>query len=69
MSYVVARQPIYDREGNIVAYEVFLRKKDGTCEYPKEVEFSKAAYLVTGFVAELGVEKIAKGKKSLSTLP
>lgn len=63
MSYVVARQPIYDREGNIVAYEVFLRKKDGTCEYPKEVEFSKAAYLVTNFLVEFGVEKVAKGKK------
>ena len=63
MSYVVARQPIYDREGNIVAYEVFLRRKDKLDEYPKEVEFSKAAYLVTDFVVGIGVEKIAKGKK------
>jgi len=63
MAYLLARQPIYDREGKVVAYEVFLRKKGGACEYPKEVEFSKALYVVVNFLAEFGVEKVAKGGK------
>ena len=63
MSYAIARQPIYDRDGNVVAYEVFLRRKDKPEEYPKEVEFSKAAYLVTDIIMELGFERVADGKK------
>ncbi|WP_461828569.1 EAL and HDOD domain-containing protein, partial [Aquifex sp.] len=63
MSYAIARQPIYDRDGNVVAYEVFLRRKDKPDEYPKEVEFSKAAYLVTDIITELGFDRVAEGKK------
>ncbi len=63
MSYVIAKQPIYDREGNIYAYEVYLRKKDSPEKYPEEVPFSKAAYIVTEIITELGVEKVSERKK------
>lgn len=63
MSYAIARQPIYDRENNIVAYEVYLRRKDKSDEYPEEVEFSKAAYLITDIIMELGFDKVSQGKK------
>ncbi len=63
MSYAIARQPIYDRNGNVVAYEVFLRRKDKPEEYPREVEFSKAAYLITDIITEIGFERVAQGKK------
>ncbi len=63
MSFAIAKQPIYDRQKNVIAYEVFLRRKDKPEEYPREVEFSKAAYLITDIIVELGFDRIAEGKK------
>ncbi len=63
MSYAIARQPIYDRNKNVVAYEIFLRRKDKPEEYPREVEFSKAAYLITDIISEIGFDRVSEGKK------
>ncbi len=63
MSFVIARQPIYDRERNVFAYEIYLRRKDSPESYPSEVPFSKAAYIVTDIISEMGFDKVGKGKK------
>jgi len=63
MSFVIARQPIYDREKKVFAYEIYLRRKESPESYPTEVPFSKAAYIVTDIISELGFEKVGNGKK------
>ncbi|GAB6065502.1 HDOD domain-containing protein [Aquifex pyrophilus] len=63
MSFAIARQPIYDREGNLFAYEVYLRKSDEPDKYPSEVPFSRATYIITNILLEHGFDKVSGGKK------
>lgn len=63
MSFLIAKQPIFDREGRRVAFEVFLRKKDNFYEYPKEVPYSRATYIVIELILEQSIERIGEGKK------
>ena len=35
-----------------VAFEVFLRKKDNFYEYPKEVPYSRATYIIIEIILE-----------------
>ena len=63
MSFVIAKQPIYDRNGNVFGYEVYLRSKNSSEKYPSEVPFSKAAYIVTSILVEYGIDRVSEGKK------
>ncbi|HIQ49385.1 MAG TPA: HDOD domain-containing protein [Aquifex aeolicus] len=63
MSFVIAKQPIYDRGGNVFGYEVYLRSKNSSEKYPSEVPFSKAAYIVTDILVEYGIDRVSEGKK------
>ncbi|NPA32430.1 MAG: HDOD domain-containing protein [Aquificae bacterium] len=68
MSFVIARQAVYDREGRVFAYEVYLRSSEDPSRYPREVSFSRAAYIIADILAEYGVRKIAQGKKLIVNL-
>ena len=63
MSFLIAKQPIFDKEGRIVAYEVYLRKKGNVLEYPKEVPYNRSAYIIVEILAEYGIDRVGEGKK------
>jgi EAL and modified HD-GYP domain-containing signal transduction protein len=63
MSFLIAKQPIFDKEGRIVAYEVYLRKKDNMLEYPKEVPYNRSAYIIVEILTEHGIDRVGEGKK------
>jgi EAL and modified HD-GYP domain-containing signal transduction protein len=63
MSFLIAKQPIFDKEGRIVAYEVYLRKKDNVLEYPKEVPYNRSAYIILQILAEHGIDRVGEGKR------
>jgi EAL and modified HD-GYP domain-containing signal transduction protein len=63
MSFLIAKQPIFDKEGKIVAYEVYLRKKDNMLEYPKEVPYNRSAYIIVEILTEHGIDRVGEGKK------
>ncbi len=63
MSFLIAKQPIFNKEGKRVAFEVFLRKRDRIQEYPKEVPYSRATYIIIEIILEQGIDRIGEGKK------
>jgi len=63
MSFLIAKQPIFNKEGRIVAYEVYLRKKDNMLEYPKEVPYNRSAYIILQILTEHGIDRVGEGKK------
>lgn len=65
MSFLIAKQPIFDKEGRIVAYEVYLRKKGNTLEYPKEVPYNRSAYIIVEILTELGIDRVGEGKRAM----
>jgi EAL and modified HD-GYP domain-containing signal transduction protein len=65
MSFLIAKQPIFDKEGNRVAFEVYLRKKENLLEYPKDVPFNRATYIITEIILEQGIKRIGEGKRVL----
>ncbi len=68
MSFLIAKQPIFDKKGNIVAYEVYLRKKGNMLEYPKEVPYNRSAYIILEILMEHGINKLGEGKKVMLNL-
>jgi len=63
MSFLIAKQPIFDKEGRVIAYEVYLRKKGNILEYPKEVPYNRSAYIVVEILTEHGIDRVGEGKK------
>ena len=63
MSFLIAKQPIFDKEGRIVAYEVYLRKKGNTLEYPKEVPYNRSAYIIVEILTEHGIDRVGEGNR------
>jgi len=63
MSFLIAKQPVFNKEGRIVAYEVYLRKKDNMLEYPKEVPYNRSAYIILQILTEHGIDRVGEGKK------
>jgi len=63
MSFIIAKQPIFDKEGKIVAYEAYLRRRDNMLEYPKDVPYNRAAYIILGILIEYGIDKVGEGKR------
>jgi EAL and modified HD-GYP domain-containing signal transduction protein len=63
MSFLIAKQPIFDKEGRIIAYEVYLRKKGNLLEYPKEVPYNRSAYIIVEILTEHGIDRVGEGKR------
>ena len=63
MSFLIAKQPIFDKEGRIIAYEVYLRKKGNILEYPKEVPYNRSAYIIVEILTEHGIDRVGEGNK------
>jgi EAL and modified HD-GYP domain-containing signal transduction protein len=63
MSFLIAKQPIFDKEGRIVAYEVYLRKKGNLLEYPKEVPYNRSVYIILQILTEHGIDRVGEGKR------
>ncbi|WP_299209429.1 HDOD domain-containing protein [Thermocrinis sp.] len=63
MSFLIAKQPIFDKEGRIVAYEVYLRKKGNLLEYPQEVPYNRSAYIIVEILAEYGIDRVGEGRR------
>jgi EAL and modified HD-GYP domain-containing signal transduction protein len=63
MSFLIAKQPIFDKEGRIVAYEVYLRKRGNVLEYPKEVPYNRSAYIILQILTEHGIDRVGEGKR------
>ena len=63
MSFAIARQPVFDRDKNIVGYEVYLRNYEDLSKYPDNLPYNKATYIIADLIAELGVHRISEGKR------
>ncbi len=63
MSFVIARQPVFDREGSLFGYEVYLRRTNDLSRYPEDVSYNKATFIVAELIGEIGVDRISEGKK------
>jgi EAL and modified HD-GYP domain-containing signal transduction protein len=63
MSFVIARQAIFDQQGEVFGYEVYLRKSEDLDHYPEDVPFNKATFIVAELIAEIGMKRVADGKK------
>ncbi len=63
MSFVIARQAIFDQNQEVIGYEVYLRKSEDLDHYPEDVPFNKATFIVAELIAEIGMQKVAEGKK------
>ncbi len=62
MSFVIAKQPIFDREGSLFGYEVYLRRSDSLDRYPEDVSYNKATFIVAELIGEIGIDRISAGK-------
>ncbi len=66
--YVLFKQPIFDREGNVAFYEVML-KDIKTKEFPKNLDPLKATSITINIVADVSPEKIGSGKPVFINVP
>ncbi|MDQ7037744.1 MAG: HDOD domain-containing protein [Aquificota bacterium] len=62
MSFVIARQPVFDREGALYGYEVYLRRSDDLDRYPEDVSYNKATFIVAELIGEIGIDRISEGR-------
>ncbi len=65
MSFAIARQPVFEKDGELYGYEIYLRRSDNLEKYPEDVPYNKATFIMAELVAELGVKRISDGKKIL----
>ncbi len=63
MSFAIARQPVFNSEGEVYGYEVYLRRSDNLESYPEDVPYNKATFIIAELIAELGVKRISEGRK------
>ncbi|RLJ70230.1 EAL and modified HD-GYP domain-containing signal transduction protein [Hydrogenivirga caldilitoris] len=63
MSFVIARQPVFNAERSIYGYEVYLRRSDDLEKYPSDIPFNKATFIIAELVAELGLKRVSDNKK------
>ena len=66
--YVLFKQPIFDREGNIAFYEVTL-KDIKTKQFPEGLDPLKATSITLNIVADVSPEKIGNGKPVFINVP
>ncbi|MBN2333314.1 MAG: HDOD domain-containing protein [Deltaproteobacteria bacterium] len=63
MNTYVARQPIFDQQKNIYAYELLFR--DGTANFAQDIDGDEAtATVLQNSIITIGMDEIAGGKKS-----
>lgn len=61
----VGRQPIFNRKGKTVAYELLFRTSEKNC-YPVDISPNEATkQLISNSFLEIGIEEISSGKKVL----
>lgn len=65
---VVCKQAIYDKEGNIAFYEIFLQDRS-TGAYPKGLDPLKATSISIDVLTELGARKVGNGKLVFVNVP
>ncbi len=63
MSFAIARQPVFNREGEVFGYEVYLRRVSNLSRYPEDISYNKATFIVAELIAELGIKRVSEGKK------
>jgi len=63
MSFAIARQPVFEKNGEVYGYEIYLRRSDDLEHYPQDVPFNKATFIMAELVSELGVKRVSDGKK------
>ncbi len=66
--YVLFKQPIFDREGNVAFYEVTL-KDIKTKKFPEGLDPLRATSITINIVADLTPEKIGRGKPVFINVP
>lgn len=66
--YVVFKQPIFDAEGEIAFYEALL-KDIKTKRYPSDTDPLKATSIAVNLLMEMGLERVAQGKKIFINVP
>ncbi len=65
---VVCKQAIYNKEGKIVFYEIFLQDR-GTGAYPKGFDPLKATSIAIDVLTELGPQKVGNGRLVFVNVP
>ena len=65
MSFAIARQPVFDKEGGVFGYEVYLRRLDNLDKYPEDIPYNKATFIIAELIAELGINRVSEGKRIL----
>jgi EAL and modified HD-GYP domain-containing signal transduction protein len=66
--YMLFKQPIFDREGNIAFYEVTL-KDIKTKKFPQGLDLLKATSITVNIVADVNPEKIGRGRLVFVNVP
>ncbi|NPA41006.1 MAG: HDOD domain-containing protein [Aquificae bacterium] len=66
--YVLFKQPVFDREGNVVFYEVTLRDLK-TKTFPKDLDPLKATSITINIITEVGPERVGNGKPVFINVP
>ncbi|RMH05285.1 MAG: EAL domain-containing protein, partial [Aquificota bacterium] len=66
--HVVCKQAIFDHEGKLAFYEVFLQDR-ATGKYPKDMDPLKATSMVIDVLTELGPQKVGGGKLVFVNVP
>ncbi len=65
---VVCKQAIYNREGKVAFYEVFLQDRS-TGSYPKDFDPLKATSICIDVLTEIGPQKVGNGKLVFVNVP
>lgn len=66
--YVLFKQPIFDREGNVAFYELTL-KDIKTKKFPEGLDPLRATSITINIVADISPEKIGRGKPVFINVP
>ncbi len=66
--YMLFKQPIFDREGNVAFYEVML-KDIKTKKFPEGLDLLKATSITVNIVADVNPEKIGRGRLVFVNVP
>jgi EAL and modified HD-GYP domain-containing signal transduction protein len=66
--YVLFKQPIFDREGNVAFYELTL-KDIKTKRFPEGLDPLRATSITINIVADLNPEKVGRGKPVFINVP
>jgi len=66
--YVLAKQAIYDKRGNVAFWEVFVQDAT-TGKYPEDIDPLKATTIAVDLLVELGAYRVGEGKIVFVNVP